>query len=236
MTLTAIALAVAIGAVMGVLGAGGSILAVPALKFLLGVPAKDAVAMSLLVVAVCAAVGAAAHWMRGTLPARTALVMGVASMAGAFVGGAIGARLSDTVQLRLFAIVTFAAAIMMWRAPAPMRLPLIVLGAGTGLVTGIVGVGGGFLIVPALTLGAGLPIKKAAAASLLVVMMSAAAALPNYVSHLSVGWRTAAPFIAIAAAATLAGGAAAQRLPQERLRHVFAFTLVLLASYVLIQA
>ena len=235
MTITAIALALAIGAVMGLLGAGGSILAVPALTFLLGVPAKDAVAMALMVVGVCAAIGAAGHWFRGTLPLKSALVMGLASSAGAFAGGAIGARLPDAVQLRLLAAVMFAAAFLMWRVPAMTRVPLAALGIGVGLLTGIVGVGGGFMMVPALTIGAGLPIKKAAAASLFVMMLSAAAALPNYIGQLSLQWRFLAPFIAIAATATLAGGAVAERLPQQRLRHAFAFGLVLLASYVLIE-
>lgn len=236
MTLTAVALALGIGSFMGLMGAGGSILAVPALTFLLHLPAKDAVSVSLLVVGTCAAVGAAGCFLRGTLPLKTAVIMGAASTAGALFGSAIGARLSDHLQLSILGVVMVAAAIFMLRMPAVPRVPLIALGVGIGMLTGIVGVGGGFLLVPALAIGAGLPMQQAAAVSLFVITLSALAALPNYVGHLTVAWSFIVPFTIVAAAATMAGGTVAQRIPARRLRQVFGVTLLVIAAYVLAQA
>jgi uncharacterized membrane protein YfcA len=113
---------------------------------------------------------------------------------------------------------------------------LIALGVVTGIVTGLVGVGGGFLIVPALVIGARLPIRQAAAGSLFVITLAAFASIPGYVGRMTVGWSVIAPFAAIAAAGALAGGMAAQHLPQRRLQRVFAAALVVLGSYVLARA
>ena len=243
MTITAIALALAIGFGMGLLGGGGSIIAVPALTFLLHFPPKDAVATSLAVVGFAAAAGALGSFMRGMLPLSVAVTVGLSATVGAFAGGVAGSRISDQAQLSILSIVMFGAALAMWRLPAGRRTAsdhksalLISLGLGIGALTGLVGVGGGFLIVPALVLGAGLPLPKAAAASLFVITVSALSALPNYAGRTAMSWTFIVPFAILAGAAAIAGGAAAQRLPQRRLQRAFAAVLVILASYVLVQA
>lgn len=242
MTLTAIAVALVIGFGMGLLGGGGSIVAVPALTFLLHFPPKDAIVTSLAVVGLAAAAGAVGGLVRGVLPLSIALTVGLSATIGAFAGGVAGARLSDHVQLSILALVMFGAAVAMWR-PRPIRprpprgAPyLIALGLVIGALTGLVGVGGGFLIVPALVLGAGVPLPKAAAASLFVIMLSALSALAGYAGHASIAWNFVAPFAVVAGAAAIAGGAIAHRVPQQRLQQAFAVTLVILGSYVLIQA
>jgi len=244
MTLTAAALAVGIGLVLGVLGGGGSILAVPALTLLLDFPQKDAVVISLSMVAIAASAGAAGAFLRGTLPVRAGLVVGLAATVGAFIGGFAGARLADATQLRMLGVVMLVAATLMFRRPAVQRvaaqpravLVLLLVGFPLGLLTGLIGVGGGFLIVPALVIVARLPMREAAGASLVVIAMAAASGLAGYLGNTPVALSFVIPFAAIAAAATMAGGWIAHRLPQRRLQQVFAATLVVLGSYVLIRS
>jgi uncharacterized membrane protein YfcA len=243
MTLTALGLAIAMGFGMGLLGGGGSIIAVPALTFLLHFPPKDAVATSLAVVGLAAAAGTAGSLVRRVLPVTIAITVGASATVGAFAGGAAGARLTDRTQLWMLAIVMFGAAFAMWR-PQPLersagerRLPMLIgLGLAIGALTGLVGVGGGFLIVPALVLFAGLPLPRAAAASLFIIMLSTLSALPSYVGRTTLSWTFIVPFALAAGAAAIAGGIIAPRLPQRRLQQAFAVVLVLLASFVLIRA
>jgi uncharacterized membrane protein YfcA len=122
------------------------------------------------------------------------------------------------------------------RFTAPCAAVLAAIGLGTGFLSGLLGVGGGFLIVPALVVGAGLPMPKAAAASLFVIMLSAMSALPNYLGRTALSWSFIVPFAIAAGAAVVVGGIVAQRLPQRFLQQAFAAALVVLASYVLIQA
>ena len=244
MTPLALILAIAIGFVLGLLGAGGSILAVPALTILLHFTPKEAVVISLSMVAVAAFAGAVGAFVRGTLPLATGLTVGIAATAGAVVGGFAGARLSDATQLRMLGIVMLVAAtLMFWRpvthsAPAEQRsLPvMLLLGFPLGMLTGLIGVGGGFLIVPALVIVARLPMREAAGASLVVITMAAASGLTGYLGNTPLALSFIIPFALLAAAGTLAGGAIAHRLPQRRLQQVFAATLVVLGSYVLISS
>ena len=111
MTITGVALALAIGMAMGVFGGGGSLLLVPALTYVIGLDAKQAVTTSLAVVGISAAVGSAARFAQGTLPMKPALVIGIATMFGALVGSAIGARLDDNLQLQMFGAVVVVAAV-----------------------------------------------------------------------------------------------------------------------------
>ena len=242
MTFTAVALALAIGLAMGILGGGGSIIAVPAFSFLLHLPPKDAIVTSLAVVGLAASVGAIGGVVRGVVPIAVALTVGLSATVSAYAGAMAGARISDHAQLSILAGVMFVAAIALWRegstavrvAHASKGL-LAVLGLAIGVLTGLVGVGGGFLIVPALVIGAGLPMQQAAAASLFVIALAAFSGLAGYLGHAAPAWGFIVPFAAIAAAGTLAGGSIASRLPQRRLQQAFAVSLVLLGSYVLVQ-
>lgn len=238
----ALVLAVAVGVVMGMLGGGGSILAVPALTLLLNFAPKEAVVISLSVVAIAASAGAIGSFIRGTLPLAVGLTVGLAATAGALVGGFGGARLADATQLRMLGIVMLVAAVLMFRHPVAATAPaqrrtlpvLLLLGFPLGMLTGLVGVGGGFLIVPGLVIVARLPMREAAGASLVVMAMAAASGLAGYLGHTPLALSFIVPFALVAAAGTIAGGLIAHRLPQRRLRQVFAATLVVLGSYVLI--
>jgi len=242
-TFTAVALALAIGLAMGILGGGGSIIAVPAFTFLLHLPPKDAVVTSLAVVGLAASAGAIGGFLRGVMPIAVAMTVGLSATLGAYAGAVAGARISDHAQLAILAAVMFVAAIALWREPGstPARVVLAskgrlaVLGLSVGALTGLVGVGGGFLVVPALAIGARLPMQEAAAASLFVIALAAFSGLAGYLGHATLAWGFILPFAAIAAAGTLGGATIALRLPQRRLQQAFAVSLVLLGSYVLVQ-
>jgi uncharacterized membrane protein YfcA len=181
--------------------------------------------------------------VRGVVPIAVSLTVGLSATIGAYAGAAAGARISDHAQLAILAAVMFVAAVALWReqrttvarvAHASTGL-LAVVGLSVGVLTGLVGVGGGFLIVPALAIGAGLPMQEAAAASLFVIALAAFSGLAGYLGHATPAWGFILPFGAIAAAGTLAGGTIALRLPQRRLQQAFAVSLVLLGSYLLTQ-
>lgn len=244
MTPAAFALALVIGALMGLLGGGGSIVAVPALTLILGLPTKDAVVASLLVVGISAAAGAVSAWWRGLVPLATAGVVGGSAMVGALAGGLAGARLSDDTQFTILALVMLLAALVMWlrpegpsRAPTALDVPMLgVTGVCVGAVTGLVGVGGGFLMVPALVVAAGLTMAQAGGVSLFVMALSTAAALPGYVAHTHPQWSFVAPLAGTSVIAVLVVGPLAPRLPQRLLQRAFAVTLVILAFYLLLRS
>ena len=244
MTMTGIALALAIGVAMGLFGGGGSLLLVPALTYLLGFDAKQAVTTSLAVVGLSAAVGSAARLAQGTLPIKPALVSGIATVLGAVIGSAIGARLDANLQLRIFGVIVAVAAVALaWQAAvgygpavrARGRVVMAAAGLGVGLVTGLVGVGGGFLIVPALVMGASLDIREATSVSLFVVVLATASAFVGYAGTVTLDWSFVFPFAAVAAAGTVAGGIAGHSVPQHRLQQVFAAGLIVVAAFTLIR-
>jgi uncharacterized membrane protein YfcA len=244
MTVEALIIAVLIGGALGLFGGGGSVLAVPAFTFVLGIPPKDAVVMSLVVVGFAAAIGAVRGLRRRVVPPALALVVGASAMIGAAGGSLIGARITGERQLQILAVVMLGAAIMIVRQPS-MRaaavthgspLLLAAIGLGTGTLTGMVGVGGGFLIVPALVVGAGMSMQEAAATSMFVIAVAALSALGGYFTSAGVDWLFILPLAATAAVATLLGARVAARLPQRVLQRAFAISLVVIGSWVWVRA
>lgn len=241
MTVTAAALALAIGLGMGLLGGGGSLVAVPAFVFLLHLPQKDAVVTSLAVVGLAAGAGAIGAFLRGAIPVTVAVIVGGSAIVGAYAGGLAGARLADQVQIAILGLVMVVAAAALWRQPdrrssPAVRAPVAVLallGLAVGAITGLVGVGGGFLIVPALVIVAGLPMREAVSASLFVIMLAALSALAGYAGEVTPAWPFILPLAVVATAGTLAGSTVAWRLPQRRLQQAFSIALVALASFLL---
>ncbi len=240
-----VGLAVVIGISLGLLGGGGSILAVPLLVYVADLPAKEAIATSLLVVGVTSAVGVLPHARAGRIRWRTGLVFGVAGMAGAYAGGRLAAFVPAAVLLTGFALMMLATAAAMIRgrrdsggAPARHELPVlrVVLdGAVVGLVTGLVGAGGGFLVVPALALLGGLPMPVAVGTSLVVIAMKSFAGLAGYLSSVGIDWGLAAAVTAAAVVGSLAGGQLAGRVPEPVLRRAFGWFVVVMGAFVLVQ-
>ena len=182
MNVIAVLCALAIGLTLGLLGSGGSILTVPVLVYLLGQPEKVAIAGSLAIVCAIALVGAVPYARQRLIDWRSVVLFGLPGMAGTWLGAWAAQFVSGALQLFVFALVMLAAAWSMFRAPpaadgrGPRHAGLVVAdGLAVGALTGFVGVGGGFLIVPALVLLGGLTIQRAIATSLLVIAMKSAA-------------------------------------------------------------
>jgi hypothetical protein len=240
-----IVLAVGVGVSLGLLGGGGSILAVPLLVYVAGLPAKEAIATSLLVVGTTSAVAVIPHARAGRVRWRTGLIFGVAGMTGAYAGGRLAAYIPGTVLLAGFALMMLATSIAMIRGrrpkpgkPVPHELPVLHViadGVVVGLVTGLVGAGGGFLVVPALALLGGLPMPVAVGTSLLVIAMKSYAGLAGYLSTVHINWALAAAVTAAAVLGSLAGGKLAGRIPEQLLRKTFGWFVAIMGIFVLAQ-
>lgn len=247
MPLLAFLFAALIGLSLGLLGGGGSILTVPIFVYVLGFEPKQAIGMSLAVVAATSFIGAAGHWRAGTLNPRLALTFGAIAMGGSFGGARLASYLSGAVQLLLFAVVMLAASFFMFRdrrpAPSPgleaghRPIVLLVLAAlGVGLLTGLAGVGGGFLIVPALVLLARVPMKQAVGSSLLVIAMNGAVGFVGYLGQIQVDWGLMALFTLVAAGGILLGTALVRFVSPRALRRAFALFLLAMALFILYQS
>jgi len=243
-------LAALMGGALGMVGGGGSILTVPILLYVIGLPAKQAIATSLLVVGVTSAFAVIAHARAGRVLWRTAGLFGGAGMAGAFLGGRLAHFIPSTLLLLGFAAMMLATAIAMLRpakgagagdggagdgeaeaAPPRQVARILIDGLVVGLVTGLIGAGGGFLVVPALVLLGRLPFKTAIGTSLVVIAMKSFAGFAGYLGHVSIDWSLAATVSAVAVAGTLVGGLLTSKVPQRALRQLFAWFVVVMAVY-----
>jgi uncharacterized membrane protein YfcA len=247
MTVLGYALALLIGLSLGLLGGGGSILTVPVLHYVLGYGVKEAIPMSLVVVGLTSGLGAALHARDQRVNWRAALSFGPPAIVGAILGAELGLRVEAGVQLAVFATVLLLAAISMLLprresagagpggSPEPRRLPFVTLvGAVVGMLTGFVGVGGGFLYVPALVQLAGLNVKEAVGTSLVLILSSCAAAVVRYHGPLALDWRAIALFTGIAFVGVAAGTSLVKHVSQPGLRKGFAVLLFVMGTAVLL--
>ena len=242
------ALAALVGLSLGLMGGGGSILTVPIFVYVLGYDPKLAIAMSLPVIGITSLAGAVGHWRAGNVHLRTAISFGLIAMVGAF-GGARAARfLSGGVQLALLAVIMLAAALMMYRsaqrtptagttetvASRDMPVALLVPVALTvGVITGLVGIGGGFLVVPALVVLAQAPMKRAVGTSLLVIAMNSLSGFVGYLGQVQVPWTFVSAFTTIAVAGILVGTWGSHFVSQRALKRGFALFLIVMGSFML---
>ncbi|WP_406065872.1 sulfite exporter TauE/SafE family protein [Micromonospora sp. NBC_00860] len=240
-----IGLAVLIGVSLGLLGGGGSILAVPLLVYVADLPTKEAIATSLLVVGATSVVGVLPHARANRVRWRTGLIFGFAGMVGAYIGGRLAGFIPAAFLLSGFAVMMLATAVTMIRGrrdtkgrAVPHELPMlrvILDGLVVGLVTGLVGAGGGFLVVPALALLGGLPMPVAVGTSLVVIAMKSFAGLAGYLSSVNIDWNLAAAVTLAAVAGSVAGGRLAGRIPADVLRKSFGWFVVVMGVLVLVQ-
>ena len=238
-----VVLAVFVGVSLGLLGGGGAILTVPLLAYVAGMEPKHAIAMSLLVVGVTSAVGAITHARAGRVRWRIAAVFGVAAMAGAYGGGRLARFVPATVLMMAFAAVMIAAAIAMLRgrkktagADGFRQLPVVkiaALGIGVGTVSGLIGAGGGFLLVPALALLGGLPMPAAVGTSLIVIAMQSFAGLAGHLATEHIDSRLAAMVTAAAVIGAIVGGRFVAAVNPNALRRLFGWFVLLMASVIL---
>ncbi|MCW2133394.1 sulfite exporter TauE/SafE family protein [Arthrobacter sp. VKM Ac-2550] len=238
-------LSVVIGLSLGLLGGGGSILTVPILTYVAGLDPKEAIAASLFVVGATSAVSAITHARNGRVKWRTGLVFGAAGMAGAFAGGLLGGHIPGTILMIAFALMMVATSIAMIRGRKNKTatthnnelpvLKVILEGLAVGLVTGLVGAGGGFLIVPALALLGGLAMPVAVGTSLVVIALKSFAGLGGYLTTVSLDWGLVAAVTAAAIAGSVAGSRLAGRIPEAALRKGFGIFVLAMGVFVLVQ-
>ncbi|WP_033355526.1 sulfite exporter TauE/SafE family protein [Kitasatospora aureofaciens] len=238
----AIAASLLIGVLLGILGGGGSMLTVPILVYLAGQDTKQAMTTSLFVVGITSIAGLISHARAGRVRWRTGTLFGLTGMAGAYAGGRVATYVPDTVLLIAFALMMLATAAAMLRGPRkaakqvhgePPLHRLLIQGLVVGAVTGILGAGGGFLIVPALALLAGLPMGIAIGTSLLVIAMNSFAGLAGHISGAHLDWNLALAVTAAAVLGSLIGGRYAGRIPQHTLRTGFGWFVVAMGLFVL---
>jgi uncharacterized protein len=253
-TMLGYGLAFLIGLSLGVMGGGGSILTVPIFVYAMGFAPKQAIAMSLPVVGLTSLVAALGHWRAGNLDVRAALSFGIPAMIGARLSASLSAGVSGVVQLTMLGVVMLAAGVLMLRrrpeaappaaahpapvTPSPARRSAALtslVGLGVGTLTGLIGIGGGFLFVPALVLLGGLPMKSAVGSSLLAIALSTAAASLGYRGQVTVPWTVVLIFTAIAIAGSLAGARTVRFVSPQALRRAFAYFLFVMAAFILFQ-
>ncbi len=254
MLLLAFLLGAGMGVTLGLLGAGGSILAVPIFVYVLGVEAKSAIAMSLAVVGATALVGSAIHWRAGNVRFTAALIFAPVAMVGTYLGARLARFTSGETQLILFAVVMLLAAYFMLRGSRHPQLPaeseapveagplagfatgLILLlgleGLAVGALTGLVGVGGGFLIVPALLLLGDIEVREAIGTSLLVIALKSAAGFWGYLDQVSIAWTVMGLFTIASVGGILLGARLSCWLPASTLRRSFAGFLVVMSFFI----
>ncbi len=248
--LVVLALGLVIGALLGLLGGGGSILAVPALVYGVGLPLAEAVPTSLLVVGISSAAAVLPRMRQ--VQWRLAGIFSATGAAAAFAGTAVNRLLDPSVVLLGFAAVMVAAALRMLRSSDDVGGSCALPGGGVswrsclpkaaasgivvGFLKGLFGVGGGFLIVPALTLLLGLPMATAAATSLVVIVANSAAAFIAHLGDTTIDVTTAVAFTVAAIVGSVVAGRLASRLPGHRVRRWFAVLVLLVAAYVAVHA
>jgi uncharacterized membrane protein YfcA len=240
MLLLAFALSLMIGVVLGMLGGGGAILMLPMLVYAIGVDPRTAIAMSLFVIGATSLFGLGMHARTGAVRWKPGAMFGAAAMVGAFAGGRLAHFVPTTVLLILFALVMVTSAIAMMRqkttlphaAARPARMGrMLGLGAAVGLLSGLVGAGGGFLIVPSLVLLGGLSMRESVATSLFVIAMQSLAGFAGHVNHVSLDWTLALGITAAAGAGSLLGARVGRLVSPSRLRRAFAWLVVAMALF-----
>jgi len=238
--------AIAIGVSLGLLGSGGSIITVPVLIYLLGQDEKLAIAGSLFVVGNIALAGSLQYIRVGLVDWRNVFVFGVPGMAGTYLGAMIAAFVPGIMQLAFFALVMLLASYMMLRPVSLTNEPherreswkIASDGLFVGVITGLVGVGGGFLIVPALVLLGGLAIHTAVATSLVIIALKSYSGFYKYLDvldqqNLELDWQTLMIVTGLGIVGSFAGARIANRVPQDKLKKGFGFFLIVMGIYIL---
>lgn len=239
MLLLAAALSLVIGVVLGMLGGGGAILMLPMLVYAVGVEPKVAIASSLFVVGSTSVSGMLVHARDERVRWKVGVMFGLAAMAGAYGGGQLAHLVPGTVLLVAFGVIMVVTAIAMLRGRASAAQPhelrlgrALGLGAVVGLLSGLVGAGGGFLIVPALTLFGGLAMREAIGTSLFVIALQSFAGFAGHAGHVSVDWRLVLVITAAALVGSVAGAKVGGRISAHGLRRGFAWLVIAMGIFV----
>ena len=242
-TIVAVLLSGAVGLSLGLVGGGGSVITLPILVYLAGLPVEQAVPLSLAIVGVTAAVGLGVQMRQGQVHLNAAAVFGLAGMLGAVGGAQLTLLVPGPVLMMLFAAVMIAVGIRMVRqndqADEPERAEChfwkcALAGLAVGVLTGFLGVGGGFLIVPALLRFAKLPMRQAVGTSLLIIAANSAAGFLGHLGEVQGVLGLMAAFIAVAVIGLFAGMALARRMRPSALKRAFGGLSLAVAAYLIV--
>jgi len=242
-----------VGLVLGLIGGGGSILAVPLLVYVVGVgSAHVAIGTSAVAVALSALSSLASHARAGNVRWPCALIYAACGVAGAALGSTLGKHFDGTRLLTLFGLLMIVVALLMLRKPKPglrefvplsattaatLAPRLVAFGAGTGLLSGFFGIGGGFLVVPGLVASARMPLLAAVGSSLVSVAAFGLTTAANYALSGLVEWRLVVMFVLGGVLGSLLGGRLAFRLANRKraLTYVFAGIVASVGCYVVLR-
>lgn len=233
--------AVGIGLTLGLTGAGGSILTLPVLVYIADVPPQQAVGLSLIIVGIAALVGALQRALAHEVHGKAVAMFASAGAVGAVAGSQLTQLLSPQMLMLIFAVLMVVVAVRMLLPTAASEQttadckPLRCLSAGAvvGVLTGFLGVGGGFLLVPALLKFAKLPLKTATGTSLAIIACNSAIGFLGHMHDATVPWSMVGIYSAIAAAGVLLGGAIVTKLPERALKKTFALVVLATAAFVM---
>lgn len=241
--------ALLVGLSLGLMGSGGSILTVPVLIYLAGEQEKVAIAESLGIVGTISLAGFVPYALKKQVHWKSVILFGLPGMAGTYGGAMIAGYVSGTFQLMLFAVVMLLAAVMMFRDKRDADKSgnddiqhawwkIVLEGLSVGVLTGLVGVGGGFLIVPALVLLGGLPMHLAIGTSLAIIAMKSFSGFYKYIDvleqlDLSMNWHLIMIFSLIGAVGSFVGKSVGSKISNKGLKQGFAVFLVAMGSYMI---
>ena len=229
-----------VGMSLGLLGGGGAVLIVPSMVYLLNVDEHVALATALIIVGINALVGGLLAWHDGRTQIKTSLLFGASGMLTAYIGATLSRHIDGRILLTVFSIMLLIIAVLMYRGnknltqsdtPRPLWL-IIAVGAGVGLITGTLGVGGGFVIVPSLVLLVGLPMRIAVGTSLLIIAMNSSASLLGHLDT-AFDWSLIAALLIGALPAMAVSGPISKKINQDKLRQYFAIFITVVALFML---
>lgn len=252
LNLFAILGACAIGLSLGLLGSGGSILTVPVLVYLVEQPERVAIAGSLVIVGSIALLGSVPYFKQKLIDWPTVLMFGIPGMAGTYIGAWVATEhLTGIQQLAIFALVMLLASYFMLRPKKDIEaqsdhqrhaVKISIDGLIVGIVTGIVGVGGGFLIVPALVLLGGLSMRRAVATSLVIIALKSFTGFAKYWDSIvddptiQLDWKIIGIMILLGGIGSFVGNKIANKVPQDKLKKIFGGFLIVMGIYILFKS
>lgn len=228
------------GLSLGLLGGGGSILTVPILVYVVGMDTKVAVALSLAVVGTTTLFGTLGHLKNKNVNIKLALFFGVIAIPSTFLGSYLSQFVSGAVQLIIFATIMIVAAVFMYKGKKDLdesefeqNTALVLLsGSLVGLLTGFIGVGGGFLIVPALIFFTGTNMKEAVGTSLFIITINSFFGFISYLNIVTIPWEFLIKFTGCSIIGILIGAKLVKYVPQKKLRKSFAIFLVIMGCFI----
>ncbi|MEH0862489.1 sulfite exporter TauE/SafE family protein [Halobacteriovorax sp. DPLXC-1] len=237
-------LALIAGTTLGLLGGGGSILVVPILVYIVKVDPKIAITMSLAIVGLTGFMGTFRHYKNGNVLVKLAFQFGAMTMLSTYLGTYLAKFLTGQMQLFIFAGIMLLASISMLKNGKEVKikntsnLTIFLAASVVGIVTGLIGVGGGFLIVPALVNFFHVDMKKAVGTSLLIIAINSLIGFVGNIINspgLELDYQFIAIFTALAIVGSQIGSTLTHKLPQEKLKKIFGYFLIVMGAFMIIR-